>query len=463
MKSKKITKNINYSIVRIIAESINLNWKIPYLIEDLTLSQGTGFFIDNKGTIITCAHVIDGAKNLYIEIPSINSNKYECEVISICPSFDLAIIKTKNFKSKYFLNLGNSDDLNFQDKVDVIGYPKSLTNNSNNLKYTSGIICGQQNGLIQTDSAINPGNSGGPLFFNNKVIGVNNVKLVGKSLENIGYAIPINYYKNIKDDVKNKIIYRPDLLFEYINTNEKILLKLTGNKINKGVIISKIYDTSPLIKSSFKEGSILTHIDNYEIDNFGLINYIWIGSKININVLLNKYKNNSYITLKYFNENKFEKYRVKLNPYVEPIRKLYNVFENIEYYIIAGIIFMNFSLNHINDENTKIICKVKNKKDLIKSKVIVSSIFPNTTARILNNIKEHNIITKINDIEISNINELKKAIFKPIIISNEKYIKIEEENKKYILLSIEDIIKEDTLYSSIYKYELNEFHKKFKI
>ena len=37
--------------------------------------------------------------------------------------------------------------------------------------------------------AISPGNSGGPLFFENKVVGVNTLKIVEEGFEGLNFAI----------------------------------------------------------------------------------------------------------------------------------------------------------------------------------------------------------------------------------------------------------------------------------
>ena len=54
---------------------------------------------------------------------------------------------------------------------------------------TSSILYEKEVLFIQTDAAINPGNSGGPLYYGNKVIGVNTQKVAGKNIEGLGFAV----------------------------------------------------------------------------------------------------------------------------------------------------------------------------------------------------------------------------------------------------------------------------------
>ena len=462
----KYKKSVSYSVVRIIANVINFNWNIPFQYDQPSKGQGTGFFIDSRH-ILTCEHVVSNSKNIYIEIPSKNSGKYECELVSICPYFDIALLKTKDYKSDYYVKLGNSDKLKIGSKVDVIGYPVGFSgsnNIANNLKITTGIISGMQKKCIQTDSPINPGNSGGPLFCNGVVVGINGSKLVGDDLENIGFSIPINNYKIIKEDLmKNSIVYRPNLLITYNNTDSELVKNLTNNKISNGILISQILDKSVLKKSGIKKDCILTAINGYQLDNYGLTNKKWLDTNMNIDIILSKFKNNSIIPVEYYEKNVLKKIKIKLEPFIAPIRDIFPTLEEVKYFVIGGMVFMNLARNHLDPENLKILCNFLSKgNDYYNSKLILSYVFPNTKANILNNLKNSDIITKVNDHVVNNIDGFIKNIMKPIIINNVSYIKIENKEEKVFLMSVSDVIQQDMIFSEIYNYDLNKFHKQFK-
>ena len=461
-KNKKL---ISYSVVRILADDINFNWKIPFQLNEPFKGQGTGFFID-KEYILTCSHVVSDSKNIYIEIPSKNSGKYHCELISICPYFDIALLKTKDFKSKYYVKLGDSDKLKTGLKVDVVGYPVGFNksnNMSNNLKFTSGIISGMQNKYIQTDSPINPGNSGGPLFSKGFVIGINGSKLVGTDLENIGFSIPINNYKIIKDDLlKNKIVYRPNLLMSYNNTDKILVQNITNKKIDHGILIANIFDNSILKNTGLKKGSILSELDGFKLDNYGLSNKKWLDTNMNINIILSKFKNNETINIKYYNKGKAETSKIKLEPFKPFVRTIYPVLEKVDYMVLGGMIFMNLTQNHIMSDDLKLLCNVFLKdNDYYKPKLFISYIFPNSKVNILNNLKINDLIVNVNGHKVNSVKGFIKYLSKPITINGIKYISIENAEGKSFLMSISEIIEQDLIFSKIYNYELSKFHRKY--
>jgi S1-C subfamily serine protease len=168
---------------------------------------GSGFIIDKEGHVLTNAHVIQGAQQIYVTLA--NQKQYKAEVVGSDRSHDLAVIQIKAPDLKPSV-LGTSEGLKVGQKVYAIGNPFGLAGTM-----TRGIISSiravsepGQGGAsfdeaIQTDAAINPGNSGGPLLNSRgEVIGINTMILsnVGQSA-GIGFAIPINTAKAVLNDL----------------------------------------------------------------------------------------------------------------------------------------------------------------------------------------------------------------------------------------------------------------------
>ena len=162
------------------------------------ISQGTGFIIDNKGFIVTNAHVIEEAEK--IEAIDYNQNIIHAFLIGYNKDFDLALLKINGTFNK--LELANSDRVQIGENVIAIGNPLGLQ-----FSVSRGIISAKNRpgpnnirAYIQTDAALNPGNSGGPLINSQgKTVGINNFKIGGS--ENIGFALESNYIKEISNQI----------------------------------------------------------------------------------------------------------------------------------------------------------------------------------------------------------------------------------------------------------------------
>lgn len=131
-------------------------------------TNGTGFFIDENGTLVTCFHVVDDA--FYSTSPSIevklsSGASYSMEyVIKFDPAYDLAILKidTKSEKTPY-LDVAESDAATGA-KVYACGASLGLVTGN----FTNGQISSASHkyGLAEayiSNAAISGGNSGGPL------------------------------------------------------------------------------------------------------------------------------------------------------------------------------------------------------------------------------------------------------------------------------------------------------------
>ena len=80
----------------------------PRTIRQKVQSLGSGFFIDDKGTIITNAHVVERAAEMKISVTTPNGKTYSAHYVTGDPDHDLAMIKVDSEDKFPFIPL---DDL----------------------------------------------------------------------------------------------------------------------------------------------------------------------------------------------------------------------------------------------------------------------------------------------------------------------------------------------------------------
>ena len=170
--------------------------------------SGTGFVIDERGTIVTNAHVVGESSQASVRFGDSGAT-IDAEVLGSDPSTDLAVLRVDPSRVGTLspLTFADSDAVRVGDEVVAIGHPFGLDRTA-----TAGIVSGlgreiqSPNGfsideVIQTDAAINPGNSGGPLVDGKgRVVGVNSqIATAGGGGGNVGvgFAVPANTVREV--------------------------------------------------------------------------------------------------------------------------------------------------------------------------------------------------------------------------------------------------------------------------
>ena len=462
------------SVVRVISQNLVFDWFDPYKTLYDSDSIGTGFFIDDKGTFLTCAHVIDSSIKVQIIVPSEGkTKKINAEILSICPSSDLALCKVTDYKNTSYLELGDSDKLKQRDKVTAIGFPLG----QDRLKFTEGIISGLQGSLIQTDAPINSGNSGGPLINEQgKVIGVNSEKIASWAADNIGYSVPIYDFMLIRDNMYNgnKIIYKPKLACIFGKVDE-YMIEYFKNPVecSEGFFVKRLIKTSPLYKIGIREGNIVCKFDKYKIDNYGETKTEWASEKIKLTEIINRYKIGDSVDIIYWDHKnkKLEKKKLVfdvVHPY--KIRKFYPSFENIDYEVFSGMVVMNITMNHlynlkghINGSKTLDILKsFKNIENRLKNRLIITNILAGSYFRTFVNLNVGSIISKVNGIKVYTLDEYRRALLNVKQVNGNKYLIIETKCKTVQIVNIDKFMSEEEFLSKKNKYKLSKNYKKYK-
>jgi len=192
-------------------------------------SNGSGFFINSSGLLITNAHVVYNSR--IIKVRMNDGREFVGRLVAADESLDLAAIQVECENSP-FIKMGISEDIMLGEWVIAIGSPFSLQNTvtagivSNTCRSAKeiGLNTRSDIGYIQTDASINSGNSGGPLLnLDGEVIGVNALKLLQNG---ISFAIPIDLVKKFLKSIESLFFD----LFLYFNNQIIFIENNYGNQ-----------------------------------------------------------------------------------------------------------------------------------------------------------------------------------------------------------------------------------------
>lgn len=246
--------------------------------EERLRGQGSGFIVDRSGIILTNAHVIDGADRVVVTLK--DGRTFDGTVQGEDKVTDLAVVKI-NGKDLPVAPLGNSDEVQVGDWAIAVGNPLGLDNTVtlgivSTLKRSSAQVgmTDKRLDFIQTDAAINPGNSGGPLLnAQGQVIGINTA--IRADAMGIGFAIPINKAKSIKDQLARGEKVAHPYLGVQMTTLTPELARENNNDPNSaflvpemdGVVVVRVLPNTPAAVAGLRRGDVITQINDQSVTN----------------------------------------------------------------------------------------------------------------------------------------------------------------------------------------------------
>ncbi len=292
---------------------------------DQIQSTGSGFVYktdDKYGYVLTNHHVIAEATKVTL----IRSDDQEIEgtVLGSDEYLDLAVVRINKSDVIDIAVISTSEESKIGDTVFTIGSPLGYEYRGT---VTDGILSGKERmvtvsisgntsdyvmKVLQTNAAVNPGNSGGPLLnAKGEVIGIISLKLVQTEVENMGFAIPIEYaMSHIENLEQGKAIVRPMLGISMVNVTDTYALYRSGimldKSITEGVAVVEISKDSGASKSDLQKGDVIVKINDEKIENVAYLRYE-----------LYKYSAGDTITVTYNRNGKEAKTKIKLTEFKE--------------------------------------------------------------------------------------------------------------------------------------------------
>lgn len=308
----EIAEKVGPAIVGITNKSIVTyrDWFFGDVYKQEEEGYGSGIIIGEDGYIVTNAHVVKGAKELFVVYQG--GEQVKAKLIGLDTHSDVAVVKVED-KDLTVAKLGDSDKVRPGELAVAIGNPLGHDLAGT---ITVGVVSAVNRTLqvdqrplklIQTDAAINPGNSGGALVNSKgEVIGMNTVK--GLGTEGLGFAIPTNEFLPIVEELIDKgVVTRP---------GDKPGIGIFGQEVTeqaskeygypRGILVRAMSQDGPAFKAGVQPGDVIIGFDEKEIKTFQ-----------ELKNAINKHKVGDVIKLKLWRDDAEFTLRVKLEPLEE--------------------------------------------------------------------------------------------------------------------------------------------------
>ena len=232
----------------------------------LVSGLGSGFAIDDQGTILTNDHVVQGA-DAVIVVDGMGRT-YDASVVGRDELTDLAVLRIPPGRVPA-APLGRSSDLMVGEPAIAIGNPYGSFLANSEATVTRGVIScvdrdiratGQRDVLyadmVQTDASINPGNSGGPLVnIQGDVVGVNSsIFSSSGGSQGVGFAIPIDRALRVAGELRDfGRIRRP-----WVGAD---VATVPSDSFVSVATVRRIAPASPASSAGLAEGDVILTLD----------------------------------------------------------------------------------------------------------------------------------------------------------------------------------------------------------
>lgn len=242
-------------------------------------SLGSGIVYDDKGHIVTNAHVVGDGRGFRVTVAT-GEQPLSATLVSSFPEQDLAVIKLDSVPAGLrAARFGDSSEVAVGQIVLAMGSPLGLSSS-----VTQGIVsavgrtvsASSEGGgtgatlgnMVQTSAAINPGNSGGALVnLKSEIIGIPTLAasdpgLEGSPAPGIGFAIPVSMVRTVADQI---------VKHGEVRRSGRAALGITGRTVlddsyrPSGVAVVSVTRGGAAEQAGLRAGDIITKVANTEI------------------------------------------------------------------------------------------------------------------------------------------------------------------------------------------------------
>ena len=234
-------------------------------------SLGSGFFIDQNGTVVTNHHVVEGAEE--ITIRTSDGRDLQADIVGSDEATDIAVLRVRGGGRFQYVTFDDASHVRVGDWVVAVGNPFGLDGTA-----TAGIVSamGRRDAgssayvdYMQIDAPINRGNSGGPTFdLRGNVIGVNSAIFspTGGNV-GIGFAIPANTANGIVQQLIRGGRVSRGWIGVSIQPLDEDIARSLGLDEPRGALVATVVPDGPAARAGIQQGDVILSFNGQRIED----------------------------------------------------------------------------------------------------------------------------------------------------------------------------------------------------
>ncbi|MBP9062582.1 MAG: DegQ family serine endoprotease [Aquabacterium sp.] len=267
--------------------------------EERPRGLGSGFIVSQDGYVLTNAHVVEGADEVYVNLT--DKREFKAKVVGADKRTDVAVLKIDANKLPAAVRVGDVNRLKVGEWVMAIGTPFGLENT-----VTAGIVSakardtGEEIRFIQTDVAVNPGNSGGPLInMRGEVVGINS-QILSRSggFMGISLSIPIDDAMKVANQLRTSGKVTRGRIGVSIAPVTKEVAESIGLGKAMGALVQGVESGTPADRAGLEAGDIITRFNGETIENVADLPRLVAATKPGTTSSLQVFRRGTYKDLK---------------------------------------------------------------------------------------------------------------------------------------------------------------------
>ncbi|MDM0116364.1 trypsin-like peptidase domain-containing protein [Variovorax sp. J22R133] len=232
-------------------------------------SMASGFIVRQDGEILTNAHAVAGARDVWVRLE--DERRFKAEVIGLDKRTDIALLKIAA-TGLPVAAIAESALLCAGEWVAALGSPLGLEQSvsagvvSASLRYIAG-----ESGtpLIQTDVALSPGSSGGPLFNRRgEVVGMNSMlHSTAGNYAGVSLSLPIDLVLRIAAELRANGHVSRSMIGAHSQALSPELAQAFGTD-RRGALVGSVDPRGPAALAGVRTGDVLTAVNGVYVKSY---------------------------------------------------------------------------------------------------------------------------------------------------------------------------------------------------